>query len=111
MRPSWATRTVIGIVIATFCSDVGHEMVTAVLPLYLGTVGLGVAALGVMEGLADLAYSGSKLAGGLLGQHTERRRRYVAGGYFVTAIGMGAIALVQSVAAVVSLRTAAWIGR
>lgn len=112
MRESkWATRTVLGIVAATFFSDVGHEMVTAVLPLYLGTIGLGAAALGVMEGLADLAYSASKLAGGVLGQRVQRKRLWVAGGYFVTLLGTAAIALVQSVASVISLRTVAWIGR
>jgi hypothetical protein len=35
---AWITRAVIGIVLATFFSDVGHEMVTAVLPLYLATL-------------------------------------------------------------------------
>lgn len=42
------TRGALGIVLATFFSDVGHEMVTAVLPLYLTSIGLGPAALGVM---------------------------------------------------------------
>lgn len=74
-RTSWVTRTVVGIVLATFFSDVGHEMVTAVLPLYLGSIGLGTAALGVMEGAADLAFSLSKLAGGAVGHRSRRRWR------------------------------------
>ena len=67
----WVTSAVVGIVLATFFSDVGHEMATATLPMYLASIGLGAAALGVMEGFADLAFSLSKLAGGWVGQHTE----------------------------------------
>lgn len=107
----WVTRTVVGIVLATFFSDVGHEMVTAVLPLYLASVGLGPAALGVMEGAADLAFSLSKLAGGAVGHRVRKKRPWAAAGYALTTLGTGAIALVQAVAAVVSLRTVAWFGR
>jgi MFS family permease len=107
----WMTRGVLGIVFATFFSDVGHEMATATLPMYLGSIGLGAAALGVMEGLADLAFSLSKLAGGWVGHHTDKKRRYATLGYVITALGTGAIALTQSLAALVSVRSAAWLGR
>ncbi len=107
----WLTRGVLGIILATFFSDVGHEMVTAVLPLYLVTIGLGPAALGMMEGAADLAFSLAKLAGGVVGHHTSRKRPLTALGYGVTAMATASIALVGSAMAVAVLRTTAWIGR
>ncbi len=107
----WLTRGVLGIILATFFSDVGHEMVTAVLPLYLVTVGLGPAALGMMEGAADLVYSLSKLGGGVLGHHVSRKRPFVAAGYGLTALATAAIGLVTSVIAVSALRMVAWVGR
>jgi MFS family permease len=107
----WITRAVVGIVLATFFADVGHEMVTAVLPMYLATLGLGPAALGAMEGAADLAFSLSKLAGGAVGHRVERKRPWAAGGYFLTTLGTGMLALVQGVTAITSLRTVAWFGR
>jgi MFS family permease len=110
-RRRWITRGVIGIVTATFFSDVAHEMATAVLPLYLGSVGLGAAALGAVEGFADLVYSLSKLAGGVLGQRAVHKKPWVAAGYAITAVGTASIGLAHSVVAVVSLRGAAWIGR
>lgn len=110
-RSHWVTKTVVGIVLATFFSDVGHEMVTAVLPLYLATIGLGPAALGAMEGAADLAFSLSKLAGGAAGHRIERKRPWVAGGYLVTTLGTGLTAFAHAVSAVISLRTIAWVGR
>jgi MFS family permease len=110
-RLRWVSRGMLGIVLATFFSDVGHEMVTATLPMYLGAIGLGAAALGFMEGLADLLFSLSKLAGGWVGHHTDKKRGFATLGYLVTALGTGAIALTQSLAALVSMRSAAWLGR
>jgi MFS family permease len=110
-RATWVTRGLLGIVFATFFSDVGHEMVTATLPMYLANIGLGAAALGLMEGLADLLFSLSKLAGGWVGHHTEKKRAPATMGYALTALSTGAIALTQSLAALVSLRSAAWLGR
>jgi MFS family permease len=107
----WVTRAVIGIVLATFFSDVGHEMVTAVLPLYLASVGLGPAALGAMEGAADLAFSLSKLAGGAVGHRVQRKRPWAAGGYLLTTVGTGLLALVRGIVPIMSLRTVAWFGR
>jgi MFS family permease len=109
--PRWVTRSVVGIILATFFSDVGHEMVTAVLPLYLGSIGLGAAALGVMEGLADLLFSTSKLVGGLVGHRVEKKRPWATLGYLTTTVGTGALALARSVTWLIPLRAVAWFGR
>lgn len=108
---SWFTRAVLGIVVATFFSDVGHEMVTAVLPLYLTSVGLGAAALGVMEGIADFLFSLSKLAGGAVGHRVERKKPWAALGYTLTTAGSAAMALVQGSLALAVFRGVAWFGR
>jgi MFS family permease len=107
----WLTRGVLGIILATFFSDVGHEMVTAVLPFYLVSVGLGPAALGMMEGAADLVFSLAKLGGGVVGHHTARKRPLTAMGYGLTAVTTAAIGLAGSAVAVAALRMTAWIGR
>lgn len=108
---SWISRTVVAIVVATFFSDVSHEMATAVLPLYLATVGLGPAALGIIEGLADFLVSLSKLGGGVVGHHVVHKRPWVTLGYLITTLATGAIGLVESLTALVGLRAAAWVGR
>ena len=53
MSSRWVTKTVVGIVLATFFSDVGHEMVTAVLPFFIASIGLGPATLGALAGDLD----------------------------------------------------------
>jgi MFS family permease len=107
----WITRTVAGIVLATFFSDFGHELATAVLPFYLGSLGLGAAALGVIEGVADFLVSLSKLAGGLAGHRLRRKQPLMALGYLITALGTGAMGLAHTALGLVGLRTTAWIGR
>jgi len=109
--PRWITPTVLAILLATFFSDVSHEMCTAVLPLYLATVGLGPAALGLIEGVADFLVSLSKLAGGYVGQQVAHKRPWASLGYLVTTLGTWGIAFVSSLAAVLTLRSVAWVGR
>ncbi len=110
-RAHWITPTVAGIVLATFLSDLSHEMCTAVLPLYLSTLGLGPAALGLIEGIADFLVSLSKLLGGIVGHHVRRKRPWASLGYLVTAVATWGIGLVNGLAALLTLRGAAWIGR
>ncbi|MCL4190320.1 MAG: MFS transporter [Thermoguttaceae bacterium] len=108
---AWITRTILAIVLATFFSDVSHEMCTAVLPLYLATVGLGPAALGLIEGVADFLVSLSKLVGGYVGHRVQHKRPWASLGYLVTTLGTWGIAFVGSLAAVLTMRSAAWVGR
>jgi MFS family permease len=110
-KKGWITRGVVGIVLATFFSDVAHEAATAVLPLYLVSVGLGPAALGAIDGFADFLYSAAQLAGGWIGHRVAHKKPMVAAGYALTMLGTGSIGLVQSLVGVISLRGAAWIGR
>jgi MFS family permease len=107
----WLSRTVLAIVLTTFFSDVSHEMATTVLPLYLASVGWGPLALGLIEGTADFLVSMSKLGGGYLGHHVQRKKPWVALGYLVTTLGTSAIGLTNHWAAVLVLRSVAWVGR
>jgi MFS family permease len=107
----WINRTVWAIVLATFFSDVSHEMATAVLPNFIRSVGMGAMALGLIEGLADFLVSLSKLGGGVLGHHVRHKKPWAALGYVITSICTSAIGLTQTLWAMVTLRTIAWAGR
>lgn len=110
-RRSWVTRSVLGFVFAAFFSDFSHEMATAVLPLYLAASGLGPAALGMIEGLADFVVSLAKLGGGVLGHVLNRRLPWVAGGYLATSLATASMAFTSSLPGLVSLRCLAWLSR
>jgi MFS family permease len=107
----WITSSVLGIVLATFLSDLSHEACTAVLPLYLVALGLGPAALGVVEGVADFLVSLSKLAGGVIGHRVRHKRPWAAAGYALTAIATAGIGLARGASSVLTLRCLAWMAR
>src|SRR5438477_12589543 len=107
-RQRWLNRTVWGIVVATFFSDVSHEMATAVLLTFLAAAGFGPLGLGLMEGVADLLGSLAKLAGGVVGHHVQHKKPWAAIGYLITAVCTSLIGLAQSLSLIISLRTVAW---
>ena len=108
----WLTRGVAGIGVASFLSDLGHEVPTALLPnLLVRTLGAPAAALGLIEGIADGGAGVAKLAGGALADDPQRRRRTAVGGYAVTAVLSSLIGVAGSAVQVGVLRTGAWFAR
>src|SRR5258708_7303200 len=115
-RVAWLTRGVVAIGLASLCSDLGHEMTTALLPVFLVSVlGAPAVALGVIEGIADGASAVLKFTGGYAADAaagTARGRRVLgAGGYLVTALCTGLIGLATTWPVVLVLRSLAWAGR
>ena len=49
---SWLNRTVLGIALASLFSDWSHEIATAVLPAFLGSLGVASAWLDIIEEIA-----------------------------------------------------------
>jgi MFS family permease len=106
----WLTRNVFAIGMLSLFSDMGHELVTAVLPLFLASFGGGAAALGAIEGVSDAASSLVKLWMSYYSDRIGKRKPIIALGYFATAI-LGAFAFVSAVWQMLALRVFAWMGR
>jgi MFS family permease len=112
VHPRWLNRGVAGIGVASFFSDVSHEVPTALLPALLTTtLGAPAAALGTVEGIADGIAGAAKLAGGALADDPARRRATAMGGYTATAILSALIGGAVAVWQVAILRSAAWFSR
>ena len=107
----WLNRSVTGMGAASFLSDTGHEMATTVLPAFLVALGAPVSVLGLIEGLADALSSFVKLAAGWYGDRVGRRKSIVVGGYALTGVGTGLLALAGTWPFVLFARALAWIGR
>jgi MFS family permease len=107
----WLNRNVIGMGLTSFLSDASHEIATAILPLFMAAIGAPAARLGAIEGMADAISSFAKLAAGWRGDRARRRKPMVIGGYALTALGVGAIALATNWVVVLIARVAAWFGR
>ena len=112
MHPRWLNRGVAGIGVASFLSDVSHEVPTALLPsLLTTTLGAPAAALGTIEGIADGVAGAAKLAGGALADDPGRRRATAMGGYTATAVLSALIGAATAVWQVGVLRAGAWLSR
>jgi MFS family permease len=110
--PPWVSPEVASIGAASFFSDAGHEIATAVLPIFLTGVLRGSAAtLGLIEGLSDALLGLAKLVSGPLANQPARRLQLARGGYLLTAVFTAAIGLATAVWQAGVLRAAAWVAR
>jgi MFS family permease len=110
-KARWLNRTVLGIGVASFFSDVGHEMATTAMPVLLASLGMSSAVLGLIEGLADGLSSFAKLFSGLYSDRLRKRKPLAVAGYFVTASGMASFALATQWWHVLLGRVGGWLGR
>jgi len=107
----WLNRNVLGLGLTSFFSDFGHEMATAILPMFLGSLGASAAALGVIEGVADAVSSFVKLGAGWVSDRAGQRKPLVVLGYFLTGVVKATFALATSWWHVLLGRVVGWFGR
>lgn len=80
-------RPVFFLGIVSFFTDVSSEMIYPLIPLFLtGTVGAPVAAVGIIEGVAESTASFSRLLSGWLSDKLRLRKPLVILGYGLSAI-------------------------
>lgn len=108
---SWLNRNIIGMGVSSLLSDLGHEMATAILPLFIVTIGASPAALGVIEGASDGASTFAKLAGGRFADRVGVRHVAASFGYLITGLATGSFALAQTWFELLLARTAGWMAR
>jgi MFS family permease len=85
--------------------DVSSEMIHSLLPLFLvGTLGVSVFAVGLIEGLAEATALVSKVFSGTLSDALRRRKTLAVLGYAMGALTKPVFALAGSVGVVVAAR-------
>ncbi|MCL4352450.1 MAG: MFS transporter [Firmicutes bacterium] len=109
-RRLWLTRNVWSFSLASLFSDWGHEMVTALMPGFLIALGAPAMALGLTEGVSNLAQAWASVWGGRVSDHKANRHGVLVLGYVLTGI-KALMALVTWWPWVVVLRTLGWTGR
>jgi MFS family permease len=110
-KGKWLNTNVAAMGLTSLFSDAGHEMVTAVLPFFLATIGAGPEALGLIEGFSDGASSFVKSFSGYLSDKIGKRKPIMSIGYALTGIFTPLIAAATSWFQVLGLRVTAWLGR
>jgi MFS family permease len=110
-QTKWLNRNMIGMALASFFSDAGHEAATAILPLFLISIGAPAADLGAIEGVADAVSSFVKLGSGWFSDRIGRRKPIAVSGYTLTGLTTGLFALATTWPQVLVMRAAGWFGR
>lgn len=113
-KKSWISRTLLGFSFTSLFNDFTHEMITAVLPLFVVTI-IGTAyaplALGIISGLSMLARSCADLFGGWLAQRVKNQKIIIVIGYMLTPIFSCLIGTAKYLFLIVLYRVIAWFGR
>ena len=110
-KKKWLNRNILGVGLASFFSDMNHEMASAVLPLFLSSVlGAPAFALGLIEGIADGISTLFEVWAGWYSDKIGKRKGLAAVGYFITAFSEASFALATNWWQVLISRTAGWIG-
>lgn len=87
-------RNVAVLGIVSFFADISSEMIYPLVPIFLTTVlGAPVAAVGLIEGVAESTASLLKLGSGWWSDRVRRRLPLVVGGYALSALGKLLLAL------------------
>lgn len=91
--------------IVSFLTDISSEMVYPLVPLFLTSeLGAPLAAVGLIEGLAESAASLFKAAGGWVSDRLRVRRSLVVAGYALSALAKPLMAAASAWPAVLAIR-------
>ncbi|MDI7251809.1 MAG: MFS transporter [Actinomycetota bacterium] len=91
------SRNVFCLGLVSFFNDLSSEMVYPLFPTFLTEfLGAGAWFLGLVEGLADSVASLLNLLSGWISDRLGRRKGLVAGGYTLSALSRGSLALVTA---------------
>ncbi len=107
----WFNRNLAAMCVASFLSDLGHEMSTAILPLFLTVIGASPSALGFIEGASDGAATFAKLMGGRIADRRGVRQKVASLGYFITGLATGSFSIATTWVELLIARTVGWFGR
>ena len=104
-------RNVLVVAFVALTSGLGQDLITPVLPAYLGLLGFTPAGIGLIDGLLQGATSIFRFVSGLLSDKFRNRKRLVFIGYALSSVARPLLGLASSFGAVAGLRLADGIGK
>ncbi len=107
----WLNHTVIGAGLTSALGDFCYETTTVLLPGFLAVLGVPAAALGVIEGLADMVASFTKMASGFIADKLGHRKQLVLIGYSLTPLGQALIGAAVGLPLILLGRIVSWFGK
>jgi MFS family permease len=110
-KKNWLNKNILGMGLASFFSDMNHEMASSVLPAFLSSVlGAPAFALGLIEGVADGISTLFEVWSGWYSDKIGKRKGLTVIGYAITAFSEASFALATNWWHILIGRTTGWIG-
>lgn len=113
-RVPWLNKNIMGFGLASFLSDLSHEMTTLIFPLFItNLVGASLAPfyLGLISGFADAGASFMRIFFGYLSDKICRRKPFIAVGYVMSCVFIALTGFAQNIWFVFINRLLAWSGK
>ncbi len=113
-KPGWrdVPATVWALGFVSLFMDTSSELIHALLPLFLvDSLGVGVAAVGLIEGVAEATASVTKIFSGVLSDRIGKRKLLAAFGYSLSAASKPVFPLAASVGTVLAARFVDRVGK
>lgn len=105
-------RTVLALGFVSLFMDISSEIIHALLPLFLtATLGVSVAMVGIIDGLAEATAAISKVFSGYVSDRIGRRKPLIVLGYGMAALTKPLFAIAQGAGLVLGARFADRIGK
>jgi MFS family permease len=105
-------RSVVALGFVSLAMDLSSEIIHALLPLFMvGTLGLSVAAVGLIDGIAESTASITKVFSGWISDRLGRRKPLILIGYGLAALSKPLFPLAGGALAVLAARFADRIGK
>ena len=105
-------RNVLALAAVSFLTDASSEIIAPLLPLFLvGTLGVTVSMVGVIEGGAETVASLLKLASGWWSDRVSRRKPLIVAGYTIASLVRPLVAIAQSGSQVLAIRLIDRVGK
>lgn len=98
------TRNILLLSFVSFFTDIASEIIYPILPLYFASIGLSYAAVGAIEGLAQLVAGLSKVFFGLISDKLGKKVIFLNIGYGISAVAKPLLVLSQSLPYIILLR-------
>jgi MFS family permease len=105
------TRTIWLLSFVSLFADMASEMLYAIVPLYLTSIGITVASIGFIEGIAEITAGITKGYFGSKSDYIGKRVPFIKAGYFLSAISKPLMVVYNSLGWIFFVRTIDRLGK
>lgn len=105
------TRTIVLLGVISLLTDVASEMLYPIMPAYLQSIGYGVMAIGVIEGVAEIFAGIAKVFFAHKSDVSGKRKNFISIGYGISALAKPLIGFTSSIGAIFTAKLVDRVGK